>query len=118
MRAEPYKTLDGSLITELIRPETDGSANLSLARAVIMPGQSTFLHYHGSSEEIYYVIEGEGLLRVNARTCEIRPGDAHLIRPGEEHNVTCMGETPLCILCACAPPYRHEDTVITERAPA
>ena len=115
MTTEPYTTLDGSLITELIRPETEGSGNLSVARAVIMPGQSTFSHYHGSSEEVYYVLEGQGLLRINARTWEVGPGSVHLIRPGDEHNVTCMGETPLTILCACAPPYRHEDTVVTER---
>jgi len=41
-----------------------------------------------------------------------------VIRPGEEHNVTCTGEVALCILCACAPPYSHEDTEITERVPA
>lgn len=115
MRAEPYKTLDGSIITELIRPETAGSENLSLAEAVIAPGQSTLSHYHRSTEELYYVIEGTGLLRINARQIEIKPGDAHLIRPGDEHCVTCMGDEPLRILCICAPPYQHEDTVVTER---
>ena len=114
MTVRSYRTLDGSLITELIRPETDGSRNLSVAEAVISPGQSTLAHYHGSSEEVYVVIEGLGQLWIGAVAREIGPGEAHLIPPGEEHKVTCMSEAPLRILCVCSPPYQHADTVISE----
>ena len=115
MGKEPYKTLDGSLVTELVRPQSEGSEKLSLAEAVIRPGQSTLFHVHRNSEEIYYVLEGEGLLRIGACQFEARVGDARLIRPGEEHNVSCIGATPLRILCACSPPYRHDDCQIVLR---
>lgn len=113
MPGEPYVTLDGSTVRELVRPETEGSRNLSVAEAVLTPGQRTHPHVHRESEEVYYVLAGEGLLNLGARRLEIRPGDAILISPGCEHSVLCAGPEPLRILCLCSPPYQHEDTEIT-----
>jgi len=109
-----YTTLDGSLIRELVRPERQGSRNLSLAEATIAPGQSTIRHRHRESEEIYVVLAGEGVIEVAARLQRVGVGDAVLIPPGAEHRATCMSETPLRLLCACSPPYQHEDTELTE----
>ncbi len=113
-KGEEYITLDGSRILELIRPEREGSQNLSLARAVIEPGKSTLRHRHHTSEEIYYVLSGEGTLEIGAAIERVGPGDARLIPAGCEHRVTCIGVEPLVILCACAPPYQHTDTELTE----
>lgn len=114
MPAEPYRTLDGSLITELVRPESEGSQNLSLALAVIDPGTATLRHSHRTSEEVYYVLRGHGVLQVGGAQIAVAPGEAHLIAAGTEHSIRCVGAAPLEILCACAPPYRHDDTVLTE----
>ncbi len=115
MTTPSYRTLDRSLIVELIRPETEGCEHLSVAEAAVMPGESTLLHYHRSSEEVYYVLAGSGLLLRNAAQIELVAGGAHLIRPGDRHRVVCMGAGPLRILCLCSPPYQHEDTVIAEQ---
>lgn len=112
--AQEFVTLDGSRVLELIRPERDGARNLSLARAVIEPGRSTYRHRHRRSEEIYFVLAGEGTLEIGARAERVGPGEARLIPAGVEHRVTCIGAEPLVILCACAPPYRDEDTEFTE----
>ena len=114
MSGKPYRTLDGSTVTKLVRPERQGSRNLSLAQAVVMPGQSTLTHSHRASEEIYYILEGRGVLAVEARAVALEPGGAHLIRPGQKHCVTCTSEEPLRILCACSPPYGHHDTVLDD----
>ncbi len=108
-----YTTLDGSRVLELIRPDREGSERLSLARATVEPGDSTLRHQHGKSEEIYYVLSGEGALEIGSAIERVGPGDARLIPPGVEHRVTAVGAEPLVILCACSPPYRHEDTEIT-----
>lgn len=114
MSGESYVTLDGSTVRELIRPESQGSRNLSVAEAVLTPGQRTLGHVHGQSEEVYYGLEGHGLLNLGARQVEITPGLAVLIPPGCEHSLLCVGPEPLRILCLCAPPYAHDDTRITE----
>lgn len=113
---EEFVTLDGSRVLELIRPEREGARNLSLARAVIEPGRSTLRHRHRVAEEVYYVLAGAGTLEVAARIERVGPGDARLIPAGAEHRATCLGAEPLVILCACAPPYRDEDTELTEAA--
>ena len=112
--ADSYETLDGSFIRELIRPEREGSKNLSLAEATIAPGQATHRHLHRESEEVYYVLDGEGIVEVAAKKRKVRPGDSVLIPASAEHCAACVGDRPLRILCACSPPYRHQDTELTE----
>lgn len=114
---EEYTTLDGSGILELIRPENEGSRHLSLARATVEPDSSTLRHRHDESEEVYYVLRGEGALEIGGAIERVGPGDARLIPAGIEHRVTAVGPEPLVILCACSPPYQHEDTEITEAVP-
>ena len=114
MTAQPYQTLDGSMIRELVRPEREGSVKLSLAEATINPGQRTYRHRHHDSEEIYYVLAGEGVIEVAAKQHRVQAGEAVLIPAGAEHCAICIGEVPLRILCACSPPYQHEDTQLTE----
>lgn len=109
-RAEPFVTKDGSTIRELLGlPISDLVRNQSLAEATLAPGQSTERHYHRESEEIYFLLEGGGLLEVDGETREVVPGDAVLIPPGARHALR-AGPEGARLLCCCAPPYRHEDT--------
>jgi mannose-6-phosphate isomerase-like protein (cupin superfamily) len=110
--AEPYLTLDGSLVWELIRPERQGSRHLSVAVAEVAPGAATKPHLHRTSEEVYCVLSGEGALIVAGETARLQPGQAALIGPGQAHSVRCLSAAPLRLLCCCAPPYQHEDTVL------
>ena len=108
--AEPFVTADGSTIRELCGLPTGGTVNQSLAEASLEPGQSTERHYHAETEEIYFVLEGEGELELDGDRARVRPGDAAPIAPGAWHQIVNVGERQLRILCCCAPPYRHEDT--------
>ncbi len=111
---EPYRTLDGSLVWELVRPELQGSRHLSVALAEVAPGAVTNPHCHRTSEEVYYALSGEGELTLAGETTPLRPGQAVLIRAGQGHSVRCVSAEPLRLLCCCAPPYQHEDTELAE----
>ena len=37
-----------------------------------------------------------------------------MIAPGVPHKLWNTGAEPLVLLCCCAPPYSHEDTVLLE----
>lgn len=117
MKSEEFTTLDGSRVLELVRPEREGSANLSLARATVETGQTTTWHRHLRSEEVYYVLQGEGLLELEGERVLVAVGDARLIPPGTEHRISCTSAQPLVILCASAPPYTDEETEITQPVP-
>ena len=99
----PFTTKDGSTIRELHHTEVQ-----SLAEASLMAGQATERHYHRASEEIYFVLEGEGELEIDGERRTVTPGDAALIPPGARHELTALG--PLRFLCCCSPPYSHDDT--------
>jgi len=107
---KPYITKDGSIIRELIHPNIHGNKNLSLAEAIVPPGVSTFLHKHNTSEEIYYILEGEGLMTLGDEKFNVKKADSICIPPGTPHQIKNIGDIPLKILCCCSPAYSHDDT--------
>ena len=109
---KPYRTLDGSIVTELLRPE-DGARRMSLAIARLDEGQSTRPHLHRTSDEIYYIQRGEGVVYVGGKGHRVKAGDFLYIAAGTVHWVVAV-TGPMEILCICSPPYRHEDTELTE----
>jgi mannose-6-phosphate isomerase-like protein (cupin superfamily) len=62
---------------------------------MIPAGASEGLHYHRGVEEIYYVLNGDGEVRVNDETAEIHKGDAVPIRINEAHSFTAKGASGL-----------------------
>ena len=69
---------------------------------------------HRETEEIYLFTSGAGRMRLGAEESDVRAGDMVVIAPGVRHKLWNPGQHPLVLLCCCAPPYRHEDTVLTE----
>ena len=110
----PFITKDGSEIRELLSPRNSGIVQQSLAEALLKPGQATEEHYHVRTEEIYYITHGTGKMRIESELREVREGDAIAIPPGKRHKLWNTGTVPLRLLCCCAPPYEHKDTIITE----
>jgi mannose-6-phosphate isomerase-like protein (cupin superfamily) len=102
--AERFTTKDGSAIREL--HHTDAQ---SLAEATLTRGSATQRHHHKLTEEIYFFLEGGGAMEVDGERQEVGRGDAVLIPPGAWHTLV-AGESGARFLCACAPPYSHEDT--------
>jgi mannose-6-phosphate isomerase-like protein (cupin superfamily) len=105
-----YRTKDGAEIRELMHPAAHGNHLQSLAEARIAAGQTTALHRHLTSEELYHVTVGRGLMTLADRRFPIGPGDTVAIAPKTAHCVHNPGPGPLVILCCCSPPYAHEDT--------
>ena len=114
--ASAYRTKDGSLIRELMHPDHHPCRNLSLAEAVVEPGGVTELHRHNSSEEIYHVCSGEGVMTLGREEFPVRAGDTICIPPATLHRVRNSGSGSLKILCCCAPAYSHDDTEILPSA--
>jgi len=113
-RVEAFTTKDGSEIRELLAHRNSSIRNQTLAEARLPPGAGTVAHHHVKTEEIYYLLEGEGLMRVGDQTCEVGVGDAIAIPPGMVHQITNTGQYGLKFLCCCAPGYEHHDTVLAE----
>jgi mannose-6-phosphate isomerase-like protein (cupin superfamily) len=109
-----YVTKDNSTIWELYHPKSSPVKDVSLAEALVEPGRDTELHTHQRSQEIYYILEGEGEMRLGDETFKVKKYDAILIPPGMPHSVKNDGKSVLRMLCVCAPPYSHEDTQLDQ----
>jgi mannose-6-phosphate isomerase-like protein (cupin superfamily) len=107
--SQPFVTADGSEIRVLLDAAAGGARHQSLAEALLQDGEATRRHYHAETEEIYVVLDGRGEMEVDGARQLVGPEDAVLIPPGARHEIRAVGG-PLRFLCACAPPYRDEDT--------
>lgn len=111
-RVKAFITKDGSEIRELLAHRNSVIARQSLAEARLPVGASTTAHQHIRTEEIYYILDGEGSMRVDDVTATVRAGDAIAIPPGSSHQITNTGSCTLKFLCCCAPAYEDDDTVL------
>ncbi|HTT38722.1 MAG TPA: cupin domain-containing protein [Burkholderiales bacterium] len=109
---QPFVTLDGSQIRELMHPAHHANRNQSLAEAIVRPGQETLLHKHVRTEELYHITSGTGWMTLAEEQFAVVPGDTICIPPGTAHCIRNTGTDPLRILCCCSPPYSDEDTVL------
>jgi mannose-6-phosphate isomerase-like protein (cupin superfamily) len=69
---------------------------------VIEPSQAAPVHVHHDTEQVYYMMEGVGELRIGEEDAEyftIQPGDVVRIPPHTPHSVKCQGETTVKYLC-------------------
>jgi mannose-6-phosphate isomerase-like protein (cupin superfamily) len=111
---QAFITKDGSQIRELLSHRNSSIRKQSLAEATVPVGAITQRHFHPQTEEIYFILEGQGTMFVGSEAREVEPGDSIAIPPGAEHAIKNSGTEPLRFLCCCVPGYEHEDTVIVE----
>ena len=71
-----------------------GVVGAGLSRYRIAPGERAMpVHVHADDEELFYVLDGEGLSWQDGRTYAVRAGDCILHRPGAEaHTIVGAGD--------------------------
>jgi quercetin dioxygenase-like cupin family protein len=64
---------------------------------IVEPGEATPLHQHDDTEQLFYILDGEGVLRTGIERQEhvVRPGDIVRIPPAVLHSIQCNGTRPL-----------------------
>ncbi len=108
---------DGSALREIFHPDRGPSpAGYSLARAVVKPGRRTRPHRLKSSE-VYYILEGRGLMRVGEDAAEVAAGQAVFIPALHTQSIENTGPGDLVFLCIVEPAWQAEDEeVLPEKA--
>lgn len=105
---------DKAIVKEIVSPRNSVVKNHSLAEVTIRPGRSILEHYHVESEELFYILQGEGSISVEGETCLLGEGDVVAILPGKIHKVKNDGKTDLIMLVVCSPSYCDDDQVLSE----
>ena len=84
---EEFTAGDDTILRELLHPDKeDLKLRYSLAHAVVKPGKISYRHKLTTSE-VYYILEGSGLMHIDGETKEVSPGDAVYIPPNSMQNI-------------------------------
>jgi quercetin dioxygenase-like cupin family protein len=93
----------GALSKALVGPENSGSSRVDFRISRYAPNAYVQEHVHKVQEQIYYVLEGEGILALNEEKHLMRPHDYVYVPPGVRHSFTNTGLAGLVFLVVTTP---------------
>jgi hypothetical protein len=97
-------------------PTRHGNQAQSLAEAIIPAGGRTLLHRHLTSEEIYYIVRGDGMMTLDGKAFFVKAGDTICIPPGTpRHQGWHPGAPPHPVRLLAG--LLHDDTELLEAEP-
>ncbi|OOP56403.1 MAG: mannose-6-phosphate isomerase [Candidatus Brocadia carolinensis] len=100
---------DNAVLRELLHPDKEKvKLRYSLAHAVVKKGETSFRHKLKHSE-VYYILEGKGMMHIDQESVEVRPGQAVYIPPNAVQCIKNIGYDDLKFLCIVEPAWRPED---------
>ena len=93
----------GALSKALVGPGNAGSSRIDFRISRYAPNAYVAEHVHKVQEQIYYVLEGEGILTLNGAEHLMRPHDYVYVPPGVRHSFTNTGLSGLVFLVVTTP---------------
>ncbi len=94
-------------IAELLN--TADCPGLSISRARVEPGITTVLHLVRGTDEVYYILSGQGDVEIAGKVIgTMRPGDLLRIPADTPQRITNTGREDLVFLAICAPRFEGE----------
>ena len=93
----------GALSKPLVMPETAGYRHIDYRISMYQPMARVELHKHKVQEQIYHVLEGEGLMEIGGKRNVVRRHDVIFLPPGIEHSIENTGLVDLVFLVVTSP---------------
>ncbi len=93
----------GALSKPLVMPETAGSTHIDYRISMYQPMAHVAVHKHAIQEQIYHVLEGEGLMEIAGKRHVVRRHDVIYLPPGVEHAISNSGLVDLVFLVVTSP---------------
>jgi mannose-6-phosphate isomerase-like protein (cupin superfamily) len=109
--------IDGTILRELINPLHNGSElhlRYSIAHAKVPVGKASFPHRLTKASEVYYFLEGTGLMYIDDETQEVGPGSLVYVPPNAIQYLENTGDQDIAFLCIVDPYWRPEDEELVE----
>ena len=88
----------------LASPRTSSAEHLTTTLAVIQSGGEQRIHSH-QPEQVYFILEGNGLMTVGDEMQRVGPGDCVFIPSGQPHGLKNDGDETLRYFSAAASAY-------------
>ena len=92
-------------------PETAGSRHIDYRISMYQPMAHVARHKHQVQEQIYHVLEGEGLMEIAGKNHVVRKHDFIFLPPGVEHAISNSGLVDLVFLVITSPVTDDEKPV-------
>ena len=113
MKAKIYKAAEAdwieapghhSAFSKLLVNESDGSKYFDFRVSSYQPKGYCEIHTHQTAENIYYILQGEGIMELDGQRHLVGPGMVVFIPPGVEHGISNTGFEDLIFVVAASPP--------------
>lgn len=99
----------GALSKALVGPDNCGSARIDFRISHYAPAAYVAEHVHQVQEQIYYVIQGEGILTLDDAKHLMNPNDYVYVPPGVRHSFTNTGISGLVFFVITTPSLDKEE---------
>jgi mannose-6-phosphate isomerase-like protein (cupin superfamily) len=93
----------GALSKPLVMPETAGTRHLDYRISMYQPMAYVELHSHEIQEQVYHVLEGEGLMNIDGKPHVVRKHDVIFLPPGIKHDIANTGLVDLVFIVVTSP---------------
>src|SRR5258705_4388200 len=104
--AAVINTPHGSEIRPLMDRTTSSIENCSLAEEILPPGSAVGRHHHRITEEIYYIVAGNGRMDVGGGTARVGPREAIFISAARHRTLAHTGDRTNRSLVGCGSAHR------------
>jgi len=93
----------GALSKPLVMPDNMHSRHIDYRISMYQPMAYVARHSHKVQEQVYHVLEGEGLMEIAGETRVVRRHDVIYLPPGVEHMISNTGLTDLVFIVVTSP---------------
>lgn len=102
----PRNERAGQVSYLLLSPGQFGSARMAITLVEGGPGSEQPMHSHPEAEQVYVIVAGNGVMRVDGEEQEVGRGTLVFIPPGAKHAIRNVGSKSLTYVSATSPPFR------------
>ena len=95
---------EGSLSKMLVRPENSDAKLIDFRISSYQPKAHVSPHRHRIQEQVYHVLDGEGLMELDGARRVVRRHDTIFIPPGVDHAIYNTGLVDLIFFVVTTPP--------------
>jgi mannose-6-phosphate isomerase-like protein (cupin superfamily) len=90
------------------RPEVCGARRIDYRISTYQPRGYVEAHAHRVQEQVYHILEGEGLMELAGERRVVRRHDVVFVPPGVQHAIYNTGLTDLTFIVVTSPPEDAE----------
>ncbi|SMC76703.1 cupin domain-containing protein [Sporomusa malonica] len=106
-----------NVLENMAKTPIDPEVGIAIVEGMAEPGVSMGLavvkdrirpHYQKVSDELYYILRGQGIITIGGERQELREGDVVAIPKGQVHGFVNTGKEPCLVLFSSGPKFEAD----------